>query len=60
MLDVNGFDLFIQGTINNTGTISLTGNSCVILNKPSTLTGTGTVKMASTTCIFGVWDALHQ
>ena len=53
MLDVNGYDLFFQGTINNTGTISLSGNSCVIMNQPSTLTGTGTLKMASTTCIFG-------
>jgi hypothetical protein len=53
LLDVNGFDLFFQGTIKNNGTISLTGNSCVILNQPSTLTGTGTLRMASTTCIFG-------
>ena len=53
LLDVNSFDLFFQGTINNTGTIALSGNSCVILNKPSTLTGTGTLKMASTTCVFG-------
>lgn len=52
LLDVNGFDLFFQGTIKNNGTISLTSN-CVILNQPSTLTGTGTLKMASTTCIFG-------
>lgn len=52
-LDVNGFDLFIQGTVNNTGTINLSGNSCMILNQPSTLSGTGTLNMASTTCIFG-------
>ena len=53
LLDVNGLDLFFQGTINNTGTISLSGNGCVILNHRSTLTGTGVLKMASTTCMFG-------
>jgi len=53
-LDVaSGYDLFIQGTINNTGTISVTGNSCVILNQPSTLTGSGTLNMGSGSCIFG-------
>jgi hypothetical protein len=52
-LDVNNFDLFIQGTIHNTGTIALTGNSCLIMTKPSTLTGSGAVMMASTACIFG-------
>jgi hypothetical protein len=52
-LSVNNFDLFIQGTINNTGTITLVANSCVILNKPSTLEGKGKLMMASTTCIFG-------
>jgi hypothetical protein len=56
-LNVNNFDLFLQGTINNTGTIALTGNSCVILNKPSTLTGSGKLTMASTTCIFGSGNA---
>jgi fibronectin-binding autotransporter adhesin len=56
-LNVNSFDLFLQGTINNTGTIALTGNSCVILNKPSTLTGSGKLTMASTTCIFGSGNA---
>ena len=52
-LNVKSFDLFFQGTINNTGTIALTGNSCVILNQPSLLEGTGKLTMASTTCIFG-------
>jgi hypothetical protein len=52
-LNVHNFDLFFQGVINNTGTIALTGNSCVILNQPSTLKGTGKLTMASTTCIFG-------
>lgn len=52
-LNVKNFDLFIQGTVNNTGIITLSGNSCMILNQPSTLTGSGKVMMASTTCIFG-------
>jgi hypothetical protein len=53
LLQVNNFDLFLQGTVHNTGTIALTGNSCIILNKPSTLSGSGRVTMASTTCIYG-------
>jgi len=56
-LDVNNFDLFFQGTVHNNGTIALTGNSCVILNKPSTLTGSGKLTMVSTTCIFGSGNA---
>ena len=52
-INVKNFDLFLQGTVNNDGTIALTGRSCVILNQPSTLTGTGRLTMASTTCIFG-------
>jgi len=56
-MSVKNFDLFLQGTVNNTGTITLTGNSCMILDKPSTLTGTGRVMMASTTCIFGAGNA---
>src|SRR4029077_3873846 len=52
-INVKNFDLFLQGTVNNDGTIALTGNSCVILNQPSTLTGTGKLIMAPTTCIFG-------
>jgi len=52
-INVKNFDLFLQGTVNNDGTIALTGNSCVILNQPSTLTGTGKLMLAPTTCIFG-------
>ena len=52
-LNVKNFDLFMQGTVNNDGSIVLTGNSCLILNEPSTLTGTGRLMMASTACIFG-------
>jgi hypothetical protein len=53
ILTVDNFDLFFQGTINNAGIIALSGNSCVTLNAPSKLTGSGTLTMASTTCIFG-------
>lgn len=56
-LDVKGMNLYIQGAINNTGTIALTGNSCVVLNEPSTLTGSGKMTMASTTCIYGSGEA---
>jgi hypothetical protein len=51
-LEVNGFDLFTQGTIANNGTMSIT-SGCMIMNKPTTLTGTGTLTMSSTGCIFG-------
>ena len=52
-LNVDNFNLSIQGTINNTGTISLSGNACIELNEPSTLEGSGKVVMASNTCIYG-------
>jgi len=53
-LDVSGgFALFLQGTINNTGTIAVTGNSCVELNQASTLTGSGVLTMGPNACIFG-------
>ena len=52
-LNVDNFDLSIQGTIHNTGTINLMGNSCSVLNQPSTLTGSGRLVMASATCIYG-------
>jgi hypothetical protein len=51
-LEVNGFDLFTQGTIANNGTMSIT-SGCMIMNQPTTLTGTGTLTMSSTGCIFG-------
>lgn len=52
-LEAASFDLYVQGTINNTGTIALTGNSCLVLNQASTLTGAGKLTMASTSCIYG-------
>jgi hypothetical protein len=51
------YDLFIQGTINNTGTITLSGTSCVALNEASTLTGSGKLVMGSTSCISGSGSA---
>src|SRR5215469_2785367 len=56
-LDASTFDLFIQGTVKNTGTIALTSNSCIILNKPATLAGSGKVIMTPTNCIFGSGNA---
>lgn len=56
-LDVNDFELFIQGTVNNTGTINLTGDSCVILNEPATLTGSGSLVMGPTSCFSGSGNA---
>lgn len=50
---VHNFDLFLQGTINNKGTIAVSGTNCVILNQPTTLTGTGKLTMTSASCIFG-------
>jgi hypothetical protein len=51
------YDLFMQGTINNTGTITLAGTSCVALNEASTLTGSGKLVMGSTTCLYGSGSA---
>jgi hypothetical protein len=52
------FDLFLQGTVNNTGTITLTGHGCIILNQPTILTGTGKVILGSGNCIFGSGNSL--
>ncbi len=54
----NGQDLFLQGTVNNTGTITLSGHGCIILNQPTTLTGTGKVILGSGNCIYGSGNAL--
>jgi hypothetical protein len=56
-LDASTDSLFIQGTLNNTGTIALSSTSCMILNKPSTLTGSGKVTMTSSNCIYGSGNA---
>jgi fibronectin-binding autotransporter adhesin len=53
VVDVSGFSLFLQGTVNNTGTIAMSGTSCIILNQPTTLTGSGKVTLGTSNCIFG-------
>ncbi len=50
---LNGFHLFVQGTINNTGTITLSGTSCMVMNEASTLTGSGTLVLVKNACIYG-------
>ena len=54
----NGQDLTLQGTINNTGTITLSGHGCIILAEPTILTGSGKVIMASGNCIYGSGNSL--
>jgi hypothetical protein len=53
-----GYDLSLQGTIANTGTITLEGNNCIILLQPTTLTGTGKLVMTVNTCFTGSGEAL--
>ena len=53
-----GYDLSLQGTIANTGTITLEGNNCIILLQPTTLTGTGKLVMTANTCFTGSGEAL--
>jgi hypothetical protein len=53
-LEVNDqYDLYIQGTIENTGTITVSDRSFVILNEPATLTGSGKLVMSPNSLIFG-------
>jgi hypothetical protein len=52
-LTVANSDLYVQGTIHNTGTIALTGNSCVEMNEATTFTGSGTLTMEPGTCVSG-------
>jgi hypothetical protein len=52
------FDLFLQGTVNNTGTITLSGHGCIILNQPTILMGAGKVILGSGNCIFGSGNSL--
>ena len=49
----NGNDLYIQGTIDNNGTISVSAGSFVILDEAATLTGSGTLVMSPGSLIFG-------
>jgi hypothetical protein len=52
------YDLTMEGTINNTGTIALGTNACIVLNQPTTLTGSGKITMASNSCIYGSGNSL--
>ena len=57
LMNADNFYLLLQGTVNNTGTITLLGNACIALSTPATLTGTGKVIMVPNTCIFGSGNA---
>jgi len=52
-LDSDGYNLYFEGTVNNTGTIALSNGACIVVNQPSTLTGSGALTMATGTCIYG-------
>jgi hypothetical protein len=49
--------LAVQGTINNTGTITILGNACITLNLPTTLTGSGKLVMNPNTCFEGLGNS---
>jgi len=53
-----GNDLTLQGTINNTGTITFGGNACIVLAQPTTLTGSGKIMLGSGDCIYGSGNSL--
>jgi fibronectin-binding autotransporter adhesin len=46
-------DLTLQGTVNNTGTITLSGTACIALAEPTTLTGSGKIILGANNCIYG-------
>ena len=46
-------DLTLQGTVNNTGTITLSGTACIALAEATTLTGSGKIIMGANNCIYG-------
>ena len=48
-----GDGLTMQGTVNNTGTIAMTGNGCIYAAQPTTLTGTGKLTLGGSNCIYG-------
>jgi len=49
----NGSYLYVQGSVNNTGTITLGTDSCLEPNQATTLTGSGKVIMGTSSCIYG-------
>src|SRR5215472_5543947 len=52
-----GFNLSLEGTIGNNGTMTLEGNNCIILLQPTTLTGSGKLVMTANTCFTGSGQA---
>ncbi|HEY6302433.1 MAG TPA: hypothetical protein VIX14_05150 [Terriglobales bacterium] len=50
---VTGHNLTLEGTINNTGTITMSGTGCLVLTRPTTLTGSGKIVMGQNNCIYG-------
>ena len=52
VLEIGASGLTTKGTVANNGTISI-NSGCMIMNAPTTLTGTGTLTMSTTGCIFG-------
>ena len=53
-----GFNLSLEGTIGNNGTMTLEGNNCIILLQPTTLTGSGKLVMTANTCFTGSGQTL--
>jgi len=52
------YNLNLQGTVNNTGSITLSGHGCIVLAQPTILTGSGKVTLASGNCIYGSGNSL--
>jgi hypothetical protein len=52
VLEIGASGLTTKGTVANDGAISI-NSGCMIMNAPTTLTGTGTLTMSTTGCIFG-------
>jgi hypothetical protein len=52
VLEIGPSGLTTKGTVANDGTISI-NSGCMIMNAPTKLTGTGTLTMSTTGCIFG-------
>ncbi len=46
-------DLILQGTVNNAGTITLSGTACIALAEPTTLMGSGKIILGASNCIYG-------
>jgi hypothetical protein len=51
-------DLTFQGTVNNTGTITLSGTACISLAEPTILIGSGKIILGANNCIYGSGNSL--